>query len=212
MTKRKWMANAVSGVGGTAVFNGLINDDDGNPILDTKNVIVGILDPAEIQALRDQHGGTSGVGNPDPNDAGELTIPLYDSASMSVDKNGETLSTVETTQKITQDLWPLRYHFKGDPVVPGNFGTHGMIALVKEVARTQFGIADPQFISLAAKKFSGMIFEDPKQIRFQLLDVQQTDDNTVVAAVANLYLEDSSGNRMIEDPIYTFKKITVVGS
>ena len=60
------------------------------------------------------------------------------------------------------------------------------------------------------KSFSGMIFEDPKQVRFELLNVHLGDESSVVAEEANLYLETSSGERMIADPIYTFKKITVV--
>jgi hypothetical protein len=41
------------------------------------------------------------------------------------------------------------------------------------------------------------------------LNVEQTDAGAVVAEEANLYLETSAGERMIDDPIYTFKKITV---
>jgi len=99
-----------------------------------------------------------------------------------------------------------------DPVVPGNFGTHGMITLLKQIASEQFGVSQPIFKSMATKKFSGMIFEDPKQIRFELTGVVQNEDGAVVAAEANLYLEDLQGELMIESPIYTFKKLTVAAA
>jgi 3-hydroxymyristoyl/3-hydroxydecanoyl-(acyl carrier protein) dehydratase len=208
LEKRKWMENKVAGSGGTAVFNGRILTDDGEVALDTKNVIVGILNPADIQALRQQHGGTGGVSAPSGSES-QLRIPVYDESSIDVTKDGDKLTRVHATQSITPALWPLGYHFKGDPVVPGNFGTHGMIALVKEIAIARFGLKAPVFTALVTKKFSGMIFEDPKQIRFELLNVEQTDAGAVVAEEANLYLETSAGERMIDDPIYTFKKITV---
>ena len=211
LEKRKWMENKVSGSGGTAVFNGRILDEHGEVVLDTKNVIVGILNPADIKALREQHGGKLGVQPPATNGyvAGELSIPVYDMATLKVTRADEGLASVSATQQINPDLWPLKYHFKGDPVVPGNFGTHGIIALLKEVASSHFGLEGAVFTSLQTKKFSGMIFEDPKQIRFELLDVNRKEDNSVVAGDANLYLEDSNGKLMIEEPIYTFKKIVV---
>lgn len=211
MSKRKWMENKVSGSGGTAVFNGKILDDDDTVVLETKNVIVGILAPQDIQALRDQYGGSLGVDNPRQGDDVNLQVPLYDSEITLAGVTADRIESVHATQEITPQLWPLRFHFRGDPVVPGNFGTHGMIALLKQVAREQFGFNEAQFVSLVTKKFSGMIFEDPKQIRFELLDVKR-DENSVVAGEANLYLEHSNGQRMIEEPIYTFKKITVVSS
>jgi len=115
----------------------------------------------------------------------------------------------EATQAITPELWPLRYHFRSDPVVPGNFGTHGMIALLKELAKDHYGLNDPIFKSMTKKSFSGMIFEDPKQIRFQLVDVSRSENNEVIAKEANLFLESSDGTKLIEDPIYTFKNLTV---
>ncbi len=213
LEKRKWMENKVSGSGGTAVFNGRILNNQDEVVLDTKNVIVGILSPADINALREQHGGMKGVASPETKDGkpvvSDLTIPVYDLATLSIVEGDDELTSVTATQQINPELWPLKFHFKGDPVVPGNFGTHGIIALLKEVAATQLGVRGANFISLQTKKFSGMIFEDPKQIRFELLNVKRTDDDTVVAGEANLYLESSAGNRMIEEPIYTFKKVTV---
>ena len=213
LEKRKWMENKVSGSGGTAVFNGRILDQQGEVILDTKNVIVGILDPAEIMSLRAQHGGMNGVSAPEIRDGkavvSNLDIPLYDPATVNVVKGGDALDSVTAIQQINPDLWPLKFHFKGDPVVPGNFGTHGIIALLKEVAGAHLDMAGANFVSLQTKKFSGMIFEDPKQIRFELLDVSRGDDSTAVAAEANLYLEDAAGNKMVENPIYSFKKVTV---
>lgn len=208
LEKRKWMENKVSGSGGTAVFNGRILADNGDVLLDTKNVIVGILSPDDIQALRGQLGGLNGVQSPQDVEK-DLAIPLYDAGTVVVESSQGDVVRVQATQLISPDLWPLKYHFKGDPVVPGNFGTHGMIALVKEVAVKQFGLTSPTFTSLATKKFSGMIFEDPKQIRFELLNVSQKDDGDVVAAEANLYLENESGERLIVEPIYTLKKIAV---
>ena len=54
-----------------------------------------------------------------------------------------------------------------------------------------------------------MIFEDSKQIRFELLDVIRDSDNFAVAKTANLYLENKDGERMIDDAIYTYKNIKV---
>lgn len=212
MEKRKWMENKVSGGGGTAVFNGRILDDQNNVMLETKNVIVGILKPEDINELRKQQGGTQGVSGATPGmESGDLRIPIYDTATVTKEREGDVFASVVATQKIDPELWPLQYHFRGDPVVPGNFGTHGMISLLKEVAATEFGITKPVFTSLTTKKFSGMIFEDPKQIRFELKNVS-LQEGKVVAAEANLYLENSQGERMIEDPIYTFKNLTVSDS
>ncbi len=215
LEKRKWMENKVAGSGGTAVFNGRILNENGDVVLDTKNVIVGILNPADIQALREEHGGKAGVAAPDGTAQG-LSIPIYDTSTIAIEEAVEGadnhLTRVQATQKISPSLWPLKYHFKGDPVVPGNFGTHGMIALLKAVASSNFGLQSPVFTSMVTKKFSGMIFEDPKQIRFELLDVTQSEEGSVVAGEANLYLETSSGDRMIADPIYTFKKMTVASA
>lgn len=209
MEKRKWMENKVSGSGGTAVFNGRILDDQGEVILETKNVIVGILKPEDIHELRKQHGGLQGVSaEPVRHPPNKLKIPLYDEGTLAIERDGDQLASVVATQSIDPELWPLRYHFRGDPVVPGNFGTHGMIHLLKQVASTELGLNKPVFLSLVTKKFSGMIFEDPKQIRFELLGVER-DGDVVVAAEANLYLEDSQGNRMIEGAIYSFKKLAV---
>lgn len=210
LEKRKWMENKVSGGGGTAVFNGRILDADGAVMLETKNVIVGILRAEDIQALRQQHGGVQGVeADPVAEEASGLLIPVYDKNTVVVVRDGEVLESVEATQKIDPLLWPLRYHFRGDPVVPGNFGTHGMIALLKEVAQQEFKLVNkPVFTSLVTKKFSGMIFEDPKQIRFELKNIA-LDGKRVVAKEANLYLENNQGERMIEEPIYTFKNLTV---
>ena len=211
MEKRKWMENKVSGGGGTAVFNGRILDDQGEVMLETKNVIVGILKPEDIQELRKQQGGMQGVdAEPVRLPANKLQIPVYDVSTISVERTGDQLESVIATQQINPDLWPLRYHFRGDPVVPGNFGTHGMIDLLKHVASTELGLNNPVFTSLVTKKFSGMIFEDPKQIRFELLGVER-DGDSVFAAEANLYLEDSQGSRITEEAIYTFKKLTVAG-
>jgi len=208
MEKRKWMEGKSGG--GTAVFNGKIIDDDENVLLETRNVIVGILNPADIAALRKQFGGLQGVDDSQAHaNVSGLTIPIYDTDLGSSEIQGESISTREATQKIMPELWPLRYHFRSDPVVPGNFGTHGMIALLKKVAREQFGLQNPVFKSMNKKSFSGMIFEDPKQIRFQLVDVSKSESNEVIARMGNLYLESSDGKKLIEDPIYTFKNLIV---
>lgn len=209
LKKKKWMLNQQSGTG-TAVFDGQIFDGNDEVILDCKSIIVGILNPADVMALRTHQGGMKGVDDSDVHEAHhDLVIPLYDEASIEMVKGDGELTRVTAVQKIDVDLWPLKFHFKGDPVVPGNFGTHGMIALVKHVATTEFDVQSAQFKLLGAKKFSGMIFEDPKQIRFELLGVSRDDNGAVVANVANLFLETSTGERIVEDPIYTFKKITV---
>ncbi len=206
LTKRKWIEN--SNGGGTAVFNGKVLDSAGEPMLETRNVIVGILHPDDVNKLRQQHGGTEGVagtGEPWP---ANLQIPLYDS-DIAVEGTPPSIASVQATQQIAPALWPLKYHFTGDPVVPGNFGTHGMIALLKQTAQQHFGLENPVFRSLASKKFAGMIFEDPKQIRFELLDVSSPEPDMVRAAEANLYLEHRSGERIIDTPIYVFKDLTV---
>ncbi|HIP81086.1 MAG TPA: hypothetical protein EYH16_01570 [Leucothrix mucor] len=210
LQKRKWMQNKDS-EGGTAVFNGAIFDANDEVILETKNVIVGILRPQDINDLRQRYGGKKGVDNVGVIDAAwpPLRIPIYDKSTKTTESNAESEVSVCATQKINPDLWPLRFHFRGDPVVPGNFGTHGMIALLKETAREAFGVKDPVFKSMSKKTFSGMIFEDPKQICFELNDVTQDAEGQVIAKQANLYLEDESGKRMIEDPIYTFKNMKV---
>ena len=207
MQRRKWVENQETGTA-TAVFNGQILDEQEDLILDTKNVIVGILPPAEIVALRDRFGGTLGADKNDETPH-SLEIPLYEIDTVKIEKNGSTVSRVSATQQINPELWPLRFHFRDDPVVPGNFGTHGMIALLKRVAQQEFNMANPRFDSIASKRFSGMIFEDPKQIRFELLDVVKDEENSLVASVANLYLESTDGERLIENPIYTYKEIRV---
>ena len=208
MEKRKWMEGESGG--GTAVFNGKIIDDKDQVVLETRNVIVGILSPAVIRDLRNQYGGTSGVDDSQSHTTvSDLTIPVYDTDLGATGVEGNTASTRVATQKITPELWPLRYHFRGDPVVPGNFGTHGMIALLKATAREQFGLTDPVFRSMKKKSFSGMIFEDTKQIRFELVDICKNESDEVVAKEGNLYLEDIQGQRLIENPIYTFKDLVV---
>lgn len=208
MVKRKWMESA-NGAGGTAVFNGQILADDDSVILETKNVIVGILDPEDIKSLRKQFGGTIGVAEPGANDKPNgLRIPIYDTDNGSVAQEDGSINR-DATQAINPDLWPLRYHFRGDPVVPGNFGTHGLLALLKATAKENFGLTDPIFKSMKKKSFSGMIFENPKLIRFELIGVTKTDDGKVVADTANLFLENSDGSRMIETPIYTFRQVAV---
>jgi len=209
MTRKKWMVNKATGTG-TAIFDGAMLDEQGELALETKKVIVGILLPEEIQALRGKYGGQLGVeSGSDASTLSGLNIPVYDDGTQQIEAT-ELGFSVTATQKISPELWPLKFHFKGDPVVPGNFGTHGMIALLKEVAREKFGLKHPVFESMAAKKFSGMIFEDPKQIRFQLIDVTQSESGEVIAAQANLYLEDLNGDLMIDAPIYTFKNLTVI--
>lgn len=208
LEKRKWMASKEGG--GTAVFNGQILNESGDVLLDTRNVIVGILNPEDIRKLRQQYGGKNGVDEPrsdyKPTD---LMIPIYDNDLGSVrSEDGDSLNR-EATQAINPQLWPLRYHFRGDPVVPGNFGTHGMIALLKASASEDFGLKAPVFKSMQKKSFSGMIFEDTKQIRFSLSGITQNDDGDVCASEGNLYLENSDGSRMIDTPIYTFKGLTV---
>ena len=210
LQKRKWMQNK-DNEGGTAVFNGVILDDNNDLMLETKNVIVGILSPQDISDLRQRYGGTKGVdsvGIIDPAWS-PLSIPVYDQKTKSIEHNSETGVQVNATQSINPKLWPLRFHFRGDPVVPGNFGTHGMIALLKETAQKEFGLNKPIFKSMTKKTFSGMIFEDPKQIRFELCDVTQTSSGDIIAKQANLYLEDESGKPMIENPIYTYKNMIV---
>lgn len=204
MEKRKWMEGKSGG--GTAVFNGKIIDDNDQVILETRNVIVGILNPEDIRALREKFGGTQGVDDSKAHEKiSDLTIPIYDADLGVADVQNKVVGSREATQQITPELWPLRYHFRGDPVVPGNFGTHGMIALLKQTAQDQFGLKDPVFKSMSKKSFSGMIFENPKQIRFKLVDVSKSDANEVVAKEGHLYLEDSQGKKLIKEPIYTFK-------
>lgn len=211
MQKRKWMEGKAGG--GTAVFNGKISDDSGAVLLETRNVIVGILNPDEILALREKFGGTQGVDDSSAHEkVSNLIIPIYDSDLGSTDTQGAVVSSREAIQKITPDLWPFIYHFRADPVVPGNFGTHGIIALLKAVAREQFGIENPVFKSMSKKSFSGMIFEDSKQIRFKLTDISKTDSNDVVAKEGCIYLESITGQKLIEDPIYTFKNLSVTES
>lgn len=208
MTRKKWVVNKTTGTG-TAIFDGAILDADGEMILETKKVIVGILLPEEIHALRGKYGGELGVvAGADASTLSGLDIPVYDEGTLVIEEADDGL-TVNATQAINPELWPLRFHFKGDPVVPGNFGTHGMIALLKEVAAQSFGLEKPLFKSMFTKKFSGMIFEDPKQIRFELVGVNKLEDGSVMANTANLYLEDLDGNLMIESPIYTYKKLLV---
>lgn len=208
MTRKKWVVNKATGTG-TAIFDGAMLDDQGALALETKKVIVGILLPEEIKTLRGKYGGEQGVkSGADASTLSGLEIPVYDQGAKQIDETEAGL-TINATQAINPELWPLRFHFKGDPVVPGNFGTHGMIHLLKEVASDTFGLQQPVFQSMAAKKFSGMIFEDPKQIRFELVGVTQNDTGEVVAAQANLYLEDLNGDLMIDAPIYTFKKLAV---
>ncbi len=211
LTKRKWIKN-VDSAGGTAVFNGEILDDQDRTILNSKNIIVGIVSPEDVQNLRQLHGGKLGVdsqtSSPIPT---KLTIPIYDS-EINITKAADCGSLSATaTQQINPDLWPFHYHFIGDPVVPGNFGTHGMISLLKQLAREQFDYPDPKFLSLDKKNFSGMIFEDPKQIRFELAGIEKEENGNVVAARGNLYLEHTDGTRMINDPIYTYKNLRVGG-
>lgn len=206
LEKRKWMASKEGG--GTAVFNGKIIDQSGQLMLETRNVIVGILNPEDIRKLRKQYGGNTGVATPDTSiKLSGLHIPIYDT-DLGSHTDGQ-LPGREATQIITPELWPLRYHFHGDPVVPGNFGTHGMIALLKAAAIDQFGMSQPVFKSMQKKSFSGMIFEDPKQIRFKITGLTQDESGDVTADEAQLFLEDSSGNKMIETPIYTFKGLCV---
>ncbi len=209
LEKRKWVENKATGTG-TAIFNGRILDTEGAVILETQKIIVGILLPADVHALRTQHGGERGVGGDPTVKQSNLRIPVYDSATRQGGNLTEgVIDVLSATQSISPDLWPFLFHFKDDPVVPGNFGTHGMIALLKETASEVFGVNNPLFKSMAIKKFSGMIFEDPKQIRFELKNVSQTESGDVVAAQANLYLENLDGSRMIETPIYTYKNLTV---
>lgn len=209
LDKRKWMENKASG-GGTAVFNAKILDDNGDTLLETRNVIVGILDPDDIASLRQQFGGTQGVQGQLANEGlSDLRIPIYDQDAGSQSTASDQVFDREATQVISPDLWPLKYHFFADPVIPGNFGTHGMIALLKAVAKENFGLSKPVFKSMNKKSFSGMIFEDEKQIRFSLSGVAQNEAGEVVAEEASLYLEDKQGNKLIEEPIYTFKKLTV---
>lgn len=208
MEKRKWIESESGG--GTAVFNGKILDDKGEVILETRNVIVGILNPDAIQVLREKFGGTQGVDDSSVHEkVSGLTIPIYDNDQGVADVQDGVVGAREATQEISPSLWPLRYHFRGDPVVPGNFGTHGLIALLKDTARDHFGLKNPVFKSMKKKSFSGMIFEDPKQIRFKLIDVSKNESGEVVAKEGLLYLEDSQGQKLIDDPIYTFKNLLV---
>lgn len=209
LKKRKWMENKDSG-GGTAVFNAQILDENNELILETRNVIVGILALKDILELRQKFGGTQGVeGRSSSEKPSELRIPVYDKDLGSSPGTEDDSFNRSATQVINPDLWPLHYHFHGDPVVPGNFGTHGMIALLKAAAVENFGLKDPVFKSMSKKSFSGMIFENDKQIRFVLEGITQAENGDVVAAVANLYLESSEGEKMIDAPIYTFKNLTV---
>lgn len=212
LEKRKWMENKASG-GGTAVFNARIIDEQEQLILETRNVIVGILNPDDIRDLRAKFGGIQGVeGRASGEAPANLQIPVFDTDLGSKDTDRDAVYSREATQVITPDLWPLHYHFRGDPVVPGNFGTHGMIALLKVAAKEQFSLQNPVFKSMSKKSFSGMIFEDPKQIRFSIAGVKLAENGDVVAEEASLFLEDSEGGKLIETPIYTFRNLTVTES
>jgi len=210
LQKRKWVKNKDS-EGGTAVFNGKITDDAGTPILETRMIIVGILRAADVHALRSQHGGMSDLPATDQV-LHKLQIPIYDATVKNSELIDGAVETSSATQQINPSLWPLHYHFRGDPVVPGNFGTHGMIALVKDVAKDVFGLKNPVFKSLDKKTFSGMIFQDDKQIRFELTGTHLNDNNEVVASEGRLFLENRDGSRIVDDPIYTYRNIVVAES
>ena len=209
LTKRKWIKNKDT-AGGTAVFNGQIMDEHNTVILETKNIIVGILPPQDVLNLRKMYGGSCGIKSiPASTAKKKLTIPVYDSdISLTTDADSGMLGAT-ATQQINPRLWPFQFHFVGDPVMPGNFGTHGIITLLKQIAREQFSLDSPKLISMDKKSFSGMIFEDSKQIRFELIDIKHMEDGCVIAAQGNLYLEHDDGARMVDDPIYTFKNIRV---
>jgi len=212
LEKRKWLESSSSG-GGTAVFNARIVNDQNQLFLETRNVIVGILNPDDINVLRTQFGGLQGVNENTSNGVmRNLRIPIYDADLGSSATESDSVFNREATQVINPNLWPLRCHFRGDPVVPGNFGTHGMVALLKASARDNFKLTKPIFKSLSKKSFSGMIFEDHKQIRFELTGIFQNDLGDVVAGEAALYLEDVQGHKLVNTPIYTFKKLTVTES
>jgi len=193
------------------VFNGKITDDAGTTMLDTRMIIVGILRAADVHALRSQHGGMSDL-TPTNQMQNKLHIPIYDDAVKNSELIEGRVETSSATQQINPSLWPLHYHFRGDPVVPGNFGTHGMIALVKDVAKDVFGLKNPIFKSLDKKTFSGMIFQDEKQIRFELTGTHINNDNEVVASEGRLFLENKDGSRIVDDAIYTYRNIVVVES
>jgi len=209
LKKRKWIEKADKS-SGTAVFNGEILNENQQALLVAKNIIVGIVSPADIRELREKFGGMGGIdsganGQIEQN----LRIPVFDSSTLNIVASDDGIEKVTATQPINSKLWPLQFHFKGDPVVPGNFGTHGMIALLKVIARDSLKLNNPVFSSMASKKFSGQIFEDDKQVRFELIDVSGNEDGTVVAEQANLYLQSSDGEAMIENPIYTVTKLTL---
>jgi len=209
LKKRKWIEKADKG-SGTAVFNGEILNHAQEILLQAKSIIVGIVSPADIRDLREQFGGTGGIDASDNTRSAEkLRIPVYDSDTIQIEENAGVITRVTATQKIDQHLWPLQYHFKGDPVVPGNFGTHGMISLLKLIGREKFGCKNPEFVSLASKKFSGQIFEDEKQVRFELVNISRTDDEQIIAEQANLYLEDCNSQPLIENPIYAVTNLTI---
>jgi len=209
LEKRKWMENRSNG-GGTAVFNAQILDAQDELLLETKNVIVGILHPDDIRTLREKFGGSQGVNQGGSNDRlSNLQIPIYGTDCGSQKTERDYVFDREATMTVNPDLWPLRYHFLGDPVLPGNFGTHGMIALLKAAARDNFGLMNPVFKSMSKKSFSGMIFEDQKQVRFRLSGIYQNELGDVVAEEARLYLEDIHGCKYIDTPIYTFKNLSV---
>ena len=88
MQKRKWMEGKAGG--GTAVFNGKITDDSGAVLLETRNVIVGILNPEEILALREKFGGTQGVDDSSAHEkVSNLIIPIYDSEMLTSARHTE---------------------------------------------------------------------------------------------------------------------------
>lgn len=64
------------------------------------------------------------------------------------------------------------------------------------------------------KLFFVMIFEDPKQIIFELIDVSKNESGEVVAKEGLLYLENSQRQRqrLIDVPIYTCKALLVAES
>ena len=75
----------------------------------------------------------------------------FDSETTLATDSGSGLPSVMVTQQINPPLWRFQFHFISDPVLPGNFGAHGIITLLKQVARDRLNVHNSMFISLDKK-------------------------------------------------------------
>ena len=202
LTKKKSMQQGASVVG---IFNAEISDESGT-FLKTDKITVGLIDKSVIDEARKSQAGITQIPESELPEEG-LNIPIWGQETYVYIGESDSKSAY-AQQKITNNLWPFAFHFEGDPVFPGNFGTHGIIELLKRVATREFGIANPVFDSLTSKKFSNQIFakQNPHLIRFKLEDIRQESDGTICARGASLCLLDEEE---VETPIYEFKDLCV---